>query len=291
MLLTVGLSQNFQGKPRAAANDTSLDPRGVRPISLLSINTSQFGIDFEQAKLEGKSPFVTQTLTNQVQSELVQGLTLSFTHDLWRGQASSDTAVFDPFLQTVNANFTLTDRTFRGLLALVGLGSGSADRRTTPDTAAAQYTRRADPRVRPGTFGVGTPLMGSRPRGMTASVSYSLSRQRTPGSFAQEPVDPDDPFGGLPLPVPAFDGNRSSVSLNMSFAPTTFWAVRWQTQYNITDGRFESHQLQLERDLHDWRAGFNFVRNANGNFALYFNVYLLSLPDIKFDYNQTTLQP
>jgi hypothetical protein len=77
----------------------------------------------------------------------------------------------------------------------------------------------------------------------------------------------------------------------MSFAPTTFWSVRWNTQYNITDGRFESHQLQLERDLHDWRAGFNFVRNANGNFALYFNVYLLSLPDIKFDYNQTTLQP
>jgi hypothetical protein len=123
-------------------------------------------------------------------------------------------------------------------------------------------------------------------------MSYTLSRQRPNAvEVVQPPVDPDDPFGGLPLPVPPFQGNRSSVSLNMSFAPTTFWSVRWNTQYNITDGRFESHQLQLERDLHDWRAGFNFVRNANGNFALYFNVYLLSLPDVKFDYNQTTLQP
>lgn len=292
MLLTVGLNQNFQGKPRAPAGDTTTDPRGIRPVSLLSLSTSPFGYDLEQAKLEGRTGFVTQTLTNQVQSELVQGLTLSFTHDLWKGQVGVDTATFDPFLQNVNANFTLTDRTFKGLLALMGLGSAPTDRGAAPDTSAAQYTRQSDPRFRPGSFGAGTPLTGSRQRGFTASVSYTLSRQRENGaSVVLPPVDPDDPFGGLPLPVPPFQGNRSSVSLNMSFAPTTFWSVRWQTQYNITDGRFESHQLQLERDLHDWRAGFNFVRNANGNFALYFNVYLLSLPDIKFDYNQTTLQP
>jgi hypothetical protein len=47
----------------------------------------------------------------------------------------------------------------------------------------------------------------------------------------------------------------------------------------------------LTRDLHDWRAQFNFVKNANGNYALYFSVFLLSLPDLKFDYNQTTLRP
>jgi sec-independent protein translocase protein TatC len=292
MLLTIGLSQNFQGKPRPRDGDTTTDPRGVRPISLLSINSSQIGYDFEQAKLEGRTGHITQTLTNQVQSELVQGLTLSFTHDLWKGQVGTDTATFDPFLQNVNANFTLTDRTFRGLLALVGLGRPADERATRPDTAAPQYTRQADSRFRPGSFGAGTPLMGSRQRGFTASVSYTLSRQRDASSgIILPPIDPDDPFGGLPLPVAPFQGNRSSVSLNMSFSPTTFWSARWQTQYNITDGRFESHQVQLERDLHDWRAGFNFVRNANGNFALYFNVYLLSLPDIKFDYNQTTLQP
>jgi hypothetical protein len=46
----------------------------------------------------------------------------------------------------------------------------------------------------------------------------------------------------------------------------------------------------LQRDLHDWRASFTFTKNTNGNFALYFTVFLINLPDIKFDYNQTTLQ-
>jgi hypothetical protein len=47
--------------------------------------------------------------------------------------------------------------------------------------------------------------------------------------------------------------------------------------------------VRLERVLHEWRAGFNFVRNPNGNFAFFFSVYLSDLPDIKFDYNQTSI--
>lgn len=295
LIFTVGLSQNFQGKLRGNAEDSTAlgaDPRGTRPISLLSINTSPVSYDAEQDKVEGKRGWVTQTLTNSVQSELVQGLTLSLTHDLWRGTASSDTAVFDPFLQSVQAQFTLTSRTIRGVLSFLGLAEAPDGRGQAADQEPTRYGAVTDPRFRPGSYGAGQPMMMGRTRGLSANVSYSLSRTRTPDTpIAQNPANPDDPFGGLPLPVPGFQGNRSSVSLNLSFAPTTFWSVRWNTQYNITDGRFESHQLNLERDLHDWRAGFNFVRNANGNFALYFNVYLLSLPDIKFDYNQTTIQP
>ncbi len=295
MLLTVGLNQNFQGKPRRSGDTSQVGGSTVRPISLLSITTSQVGYDFEQAKEEGRTGWTTQILTNQVQSDLIQGLTLGFTHDLWRGTVGSDTAKFEPFLQGVTANFTLTDRTFRSILGVFGLGGGgeSLDRPPAPDTTAARYGSIADTRNRPGrSFGAGTPLSLGQPRGFSTSVSYSLQRTRPEGGgLATNPLDPDDPFGGLPLPAPVFSGNRSSVSLNMAFAPTTFWSVRWSTQYNITDGRFESHQLQLERDLHDWRAGFNFVRNANGNFALYFNIYLMALPDLKFDYNQTTLQP
>ena len=48
--------------------------------------------------------------------------------------------------------------------------------------------------------------------------------------------------------------------------------------------------VRLERELHDWRAGFNFVRNANGNFAFYFSIYLVDLPELKFDYNQATFE-
>ena len=44
----------------------------------------------------------------------------------------------------------------------------------------------------------------------------------------------------------------------------------------------------LERDLHKWRARFEFVRNPTGNFALFFSIFLTSLPDIKIDYDQNT---
>ncbi len=294
--LRIGLTQNFQAKPRPAPGDTTTDPRNVPKVTLLSITTSPIGYDFEQAKLPGRTGWTTQAITNSLQSDLVQGFTLSLTHDLWEGTVGSDTARFNPFLQSVSANFTMTGRTIGSLLSLVGLGS-APDPNRRPDTTTTRFSAGTDRRFRPGSFATASPLMQPRVRGFSAGITYSLSRQRTPGAVPQPTTTPgpgefnNDPFGGLPLVTPTFQGARSNIGLNMSFAPTTFWSVTWNTQYNITDGRFESHQIQLTRDLHDWRAAFNFSRNANGNFALYFNIQLISLPDLKFDYNQTTLQP
>ena len=84
--------------------------------------------------------------------------------------------------------------------------------------------------------------------------------------------------------------DRQSLGFSTSFSPTPFWALSWSSQYNITDGEFESHVVRLERELHEWRAGFNFVRNPNGNFAFYFSIYLTDLPELKFDYDQTTIE-
>ncbi|MCA9721734.1 MAG: hypothetical protein KC489_04920, partial [Gemmatimonadetes bacterium] len=169
--------------------------------------------------------------------------------------------------------------------------------REEPDTLPPSYTQPSTQRLRPGAFSMGNPQLAGMTRGgFQASVSYSLTRQRPGGGTVTTPGQvipggiPGDDFTPIGLPFTQPDA-RSSVNLNLSFSPTTFWNVRWSTQYNVTDGRFESHQLQFQRDLHDWRAEFNFARSANGNFALFFNIYLLSLPDIKFDYNQTTLSP
>src|SRR5439155_831661 len=79
-------------------------------------------------------------------------------------------------------------------------------------------------------------------------------------------------------------------NVSTSFSPTPFWALSWSSQYNITDGKFESQVVRLEREMHDWRAGFNFLRNPNGNFAFYFTIYLTDLPELKFDYDQTTIE-
>lgn len=293
----IGLTQNFQAKPRLAANDTTTDPLSVRPVTLLAITTSPFGYDFSQAKLEGRTGYTTQTITNQFSSDLLRGFTLSMTHDLWEGQVGTDTARFSPFLQSVSANVSMSGRTFQSLFALVGLGTAPDARGAGRDTMPAVYSPSANRRFRPGSFATSNPMLSQPSRAFNASLTFSLNRQRTPG-VVQLPTTtpgpgefPDDPLSQLPIIVPPVLGSRSSIGLNMSFAPTPFWTVSWNTQYNVTDGRFESHQLQLTRDLHDWRAAFNFAKNANGNFALYFNVYLMSLPDLKFDYNQTTLQP
>ncbi|MDZ4673475.1 MAG: hypothetical protein SGI84_03410, partial [Gemmatimonadota bacterium] len=82
---------------------------------------------------------------------------------------------------------------------------------------------------------------------------------------------------------------QSSITLRTRLSPTKYWGLSWDTAYNATDKKFEYHRLSLERDLHEWRAAFNFYRNPNGNFSLFFSVFLTDLPDLKADYNQTTI--
>ncbi|HET9133165.1 MAG TPA: twin-arginine translocase subunit TatC [Gemmatimonadales bacterium] len=300
MTFSIGLQQTFEGKPRRAAGDTGATATDRPAIKLLALTTSPIVYDFEQAKREGRTGWVTPAITNSVQSDLIRGLQLSLTHDLWEGQVGTDTARFSPFLANVQANFSLTGGTFRGIGRLLGLvgaedAKGGA-RRSAADTMLPTYASASNARFRPGSFGAMNQGMGLGGGGeFRTSVTYSLSRQRNGGgAVAPLPTQPggfpEDPLGGLPIPLPGTTGAQSNLGLNAAFSPTPFWTVSWQTQYNVTQGRFESHQVQLQRDLHDWRASFNFVRNPNGNFALFFSVYLLNLPDIKFDYNQTTLQ-
>lgn len=110
-------------------------------------------------------------------------------------------------------------------------------------------------------------------RGFNANVNLTIARNRPVAQTAA-------------LRAP----NRSNLSLNTSFAPTQFWQVSWNTQYDVTNKKFESQQLNLTRDLHDWRATFSFLRSPNGNFQFSFLVTLIDLPDIKFDYRQNTIQ-
>ncbi|MEK7381093.1 MAG: hypothetical protein AAB075_08805, partial [Gemmatimonadota bacterium] len=120
-----------------------------------------------------------------------------------------------------------------------------------------------------GTLAMSNLLSGAR-RAFNMRVNYSLNRTRPA-------VDS--------LPVLS----RSSLNLVTQFSPTRYWGITWSTQYNVTTGKFEENSLNLTRDLHDWRAGFNFVRNPNGNFAFYVSVHLVDLPDLKVDYNQRTI--
>lgn len=277
--LTLSLSQNFEGKTRRPEGDTT--DTQVRKIRILSITTSGVSYDFEKAKLPGKRGWGSGTLSNSLLSDMVPGLNLALTHDLFAGQFDSDTARFSPFLSGVTASFSLTGNTFKSLGRLLGLASGEP---TKPGQSGGPQTTQGGQQQMPGMGGFddmrrGTGFTSNQnfsrgQKGFNASVNFTLARNR--------PV----PVGQTAAQIP----NRSNIQFNTSFAPTQFWQVNWSTQYDATAKKFEAQQLNLTRDLHDWRATFSFLRSPNGNFSFSFLVTLISLPDIKFDYRQSTIQ-
>ncbi len=273
--LSVGLSQNFEGKARKAVNDTSTSEIDhSRKFRLLGISTSAIQYDFEQAKKPGRTGWLTDVVSNQMQSDLLPGFNLSLSHDLFRGPVGTDSARFSPFLQAVTASFAISGNTVRSVLGLFGIGKHNDSLPVAGTKPPASYVASQSANGRPPSFngyGADQTVGFGTNRSFSANFNYSLSRQR--------------PESGVTATDP-----QQSLGFSTSFAPTPFWTVSWSTQYNITDARFESQTVRLERILHEWRAGFNFVKNPNGNFAFFFSVYLSDLPDIKFDYNQTSIE-
>ena len=270
---SIGLTQTFEGKARQAPGDTT-DPQNVRKYRILSISTSQLAYDFEQAKKPGRTGWITPSISNTFQSDLLPGFNLSTSHDLWRGTVGTDTAEFDPFLSSVSAGFAVSANTFRSILSVFGLAHRKTDQREGQERQSQPTSYVADVgRRRAGTFFNTDQYAGNVGRGFNANVNYSLSRTRpTPGDN-----DPD--------PKP-----RQSLGFSTSFSPTPLWSLSWTAQYNVTGRQFESHVLRLERDMHEWKASFNAVKNANGNFQFFFSIYLSDLPEVKFDYDQTTIE-
>lgn len=285
-----GLNQTLTAKMRKAPSDTTTDDTNRPKPILLQLSTSSIAYDFEQAKLPGRTGWTTQALNNSLQSDLIRGFQLSLTHDLWEGQVGTDTAKFAPFLSNVNASMALTGATFKSIGAFLGLAK-RRDPSARPDTTPppAGYMTPSSRRFRPGAFNNTDAFSGGAGRGFTMNVNYSLQRRRPTGTtVGSVSTDPNDIF--FP-PTNLVSGNHSNIGLSTSFSPTHNWSVSWSTQYNITDSKFESQQIRLQRDLHDWMASFDFSKTATGNFAFFFTVTLKPLPDVKFDYNQTTLTP
>jgi sec-independent protein translocase protein TatC len=274
--VTVGISQAFEGKYRPRGGDTTATANAeAGKLRLLSLNTSGVTYDFEQAKKPGRTGWATQSVNNTILSDLLPGLSLNLSHDLWRGPVGFDTTKFDPFLQSVSASFAVSGNTFRSIGSIFGLGGkATGDQRRRRDEVPTSYVAESGRRARPGSFFSSTQAPIRRAgRSFTANFNYQLNRSRP---------SPD------PTVVPTPD--RQSLGFSTSFSPTAFWSLSWSSQYNITDGEFESQVVRLERELHEWRASFNFTRNPNGNFAFFFTIYLTDLPELKFDYDQTTIE-
>lgn len=295
--LTLSLNQTFEAKmPReegegdgraaadtapsdtAAAADTAAEGGGVgettagttaapdraRKVTLLAIRSDALRFDFERAA-QGEPLLVTDRWGNSISSDLLRGLRLNITHDLFAGEGVDRT--FDPILTQVNASFSLSSGTSLGDIFGLGGDGGAAPARRRPSE---------------GRFGRGAGGVGGG-QGRTGtwdlSLSYSLNRSRE---------EEDAAAGGFGFGGP---GDSQTLSWNLALQPTPNWRMNWNTSYNVTDREFGSHRVSLVRDLHRWRARFQFLKAPNGNFVFQFLVQLTDAPELKVNYDQRSEPP
>ena len=112
---------------------------------------------------------------------------------------------------------------------------------------------------------------GRRGRGFQTSIRYNERRVRDEGDATRT------------------SGSNRNLGVSMSFSPTRNWALQWTTDYNLTTKEFGSNAIRLERDMNRWRATFAFVQAPNGNFAFNFFIQLLDLSELKFNYDQRSV--
>ena len=299
--LTFSVNQTFEGKFREdrdsaevaadslAADTLALDPTQprrlpqARKVTILSLTTDAVMYDFVAARETGRG-IQTQQITNSINSDLLRGLQLSITHELFR---AVDTLVtrsgrkFDPHLQRINASFSLSNNSW--LFRALGLSKKSE---AAPQTGSEETPVPAGAEGGP-TVGPQFGIVGNRQRqqeqqqqqqqqqldrgnvgSWNASFNLSIERARSEATSSI----------GLA-------GNQM-VTANFSFQPTQMWNVRWSTGYSFTEKEFTDHMLVFTRQLHDWDANFDFVKAQNGNFSFQFRVSLRANPDVKFDYHQ-----
>jgi len=82
------------------------------------------------------------------------------------------------------------------------------------------------------------------------------------------------------------DEIRHSSSMSLTMQPTKTWNLTYSTSYDYDAGRFNSHVLTFNRDLHCWSMTFRWtpVGPASG---WYFSIFITDLPDIKLQAGDT----
>ncbi|MEN8143678.1 MAG: putative LPS assembly protein LptD [Gemmatimonadota bacterium] len=226
-----------------------------RSLTLLAINSSGIEFDFERAKLD-EPALITERLTNSVSSDLLRGLSLNMTHDLFEG--SGPTRDFSPFLSRLSASFSIRGSGGRSFVPN-NRDAGRdpfLDQRVSSRDELSRFDSARSPRAR-------------GDQSWSLSLSYSLLRVR--------PTEPGQ--------------KRQTVEGNLSFHPSPNWSARWSTQYDFTTKEFGQQFITLDRDLHRWQASFQFARSPNGNVLFQVILQLRDAPELKIDYDQRTDPP
>jgi len=285
----------------AAANAGPLQPAGQqqegprrrdqqeRVITLLGLNTSTVQYDFVAAEEGGrwKDGLETTRLTTQVTSDYLRGLSLSSEFDLFDpatttgGEFGAGTKRrWAPHVSRLNLGFALgaNSTVFRWLNRIAG-GTGEVREATqdeedvvdeddplgnASDVDEASIVPRADD---PFSTVRGDRGGARRGGGWSANFNYTLNRPRGEG----------------------LEGTQQ-LNANVRFEPTQLWSVSWRTSYDFNESQFLDHSVRLSRDLHRWEANFDFRQTLAGNWSFRFEVALKDNRDLKFDYEQRSLE-
>jgi hypothetical protein len=296
--ITIGVSQSIEGKFRedenaaearrdsAAVDSATADPTQprrnpqARKVSILSLNTDAVAYDFVAAREENRG-IQTAQISNSVNSDLLRGLQLTVTHELFRG----DTLVgrrsvreFDPHLQRINASFSLSSNSW--LFRALGLTRKSD---AAPQTGSEETPMPAEAQGGPAP-GPQYGILGNRGRGDQDRLQQPSSRGPSGSWNASFNFTIERPREEASAEIARLGSQMMTTTF--SFQPTQLWSVNWSTGYSFTEKEFTDHVLVFTRQMHDWDANFDFLKAQNGNFSFQFRVSLRANPDLKFDYNQ-----
>jgi hypothetical protein len=265
-----------------------------------------------------------------LRSDFLPGFDFSSRFSLFQGNPISDTAVFKPFREEVRTSLRLDRTTGIVRWASRLFGAGEFKAAASNLTAIDSMQIRNDQnnglqgvnrglngnQVRPG--------FGAIPsgQGWSINLSYSSTRQRPPvgANLIQLPpveercaallqgnpnpfilqecinrngnlegVDNNSLFVGAGSPI-IINPPVRSLQVQTTFNITPQWAAQWSTTYDAVRSQFAAQTVSLQRELHDWRAIFNFTQAPNGNFAFSFFIALKAQPDLKFDFNQQSFR-
>jgi len=319
-IVSLGLNQTFEARrrpnedePRAQAGDfedpdplavtdsaviTDLTPQvpdtaGTGPrrlerspvVKLLGLNTNVVTYDFVEADSLGSflGGFQTVSLSNQISSDYLRGLSISVVHDLF--QDTTVDGVFHrelaPRLSSLNFGFSLSSRS--SIVRWLGLGGGGGGRDDFADDATEEeLDELEDPFLDDPLLGEQSMIPGRR-SGTTDPAATQARSDSEVGSWSAR-------IGyALQRPRAQPDLLSQMLSGTLTLRPTENWDLSWRTSYDVEARAVNDHVIRLTRDLHEWEAHFDFLQTATGNWSFRFEVALTGLRDLKFDYRQRNL--
>jgi hypothetical protein len=319
--VSLSLSHVLEAKLRTTDTSSTAEPKKIK---ILSMNLSSLAYDFERARVTHRSGFVTDYLSSDVTSDLLPGFRGSIRYSLYQGDILSDSARFKPFREGIDASFTVNGQS--GIFGVLTRVFGRPQPQKNPEIERVE--KSADDALANRVASMPVAGITSRNRqygvpetqGWQATLTYSSNRQRPPtgtgvvvyddpalkcAQFQSNPIIYDSCVqdalasagGGTGITRTTSGGPfirtqpRDNLQSQMSFHLTPKWSGSWGTNYDFQAKRFGSHQVSLQRELHDWRAIFAFTQAPNGNFAFNFFIALTAEPDLKFNYDKQTYRP